>query len=965
VLYMMNCSTTALAGRDPSGAGCSTQSIWYKRRRLVTRWFRNNVSYQCAFKVSRKSPLTPLFKRGKQGNYERKLVSVMTCLTAVMTLTLWGSAAFSMDGHLTRFSLPNGLRVIVKEDHSRKVAAIQMWVQVGSAYEHDEQRGISHVIEHMAFKGTSKRGVGRIATEVEQIGGEINAYTSWDETVFHVVVPSSATERGLDIITDAVFRPIIDPAELEKEKKVVLEEILMDDDHPEDVASRLLFGTAYVKSPYRFPVIGRKEVVQKLTRDQILEFRKQWYVPENMFLLVVGDVDPSAVRKEVERLTADVEPMPFLQPSLPQEPPSRHIRGSLLRDRNAKDARLSLAFHIPSMKGNDVNALDLVADILAARDDSRLVRVLKQEKGLVNSIYAYSMTPKEPGLMILSASLNAKNLKAATQAIMEELTLLARTPPSAQELQEAKTHIEADHVYARETVQGVARNMGAYQNQVGDAEYEEKYLVLNAAVEPQQVSAVVQKYLMPPNVAISVLLPEGDAQGFRIDELEQIVVRFEPRTPAPASAMASPAERPVVKDLANGMKVVLVPDSSNPVLSLRIASLGGKRFETEETQGIMNFISRMLTKGTTDMNQEAIVAKVTNMGGALDGFSGYDSFGLYASFFSRYAEQGIELLADLYASSTFPQDKVERERDLILSQIKVEPETPTEYLLKVLNKTVFPSSPYGFDQLGTMQSISGLTADDLRHTYRRFAVPENTVICAVGMMNAGEVMKAIEKSFGNIPAGRFETPAVVPAAPIEKNRETVMHVPRVKAYLAIGFQGVSLYDADRFPLEVLDNILAGQGGRLFLQLRDKESLAYVVTSFFRPGVDRGVFGVYLGCDSPKADRAFDALKEQIELVRKTEVTNAELRKAVDNLIGNHFISLQSSAARAQAFGLYALYGLGYDYDPTYVSKIREVTAADVLRVARKYLDLEHCAVVKILPDADTKAAERAGERSSR
>lgn len=890
-------------------------------------------------------------------------LTVMTGLLAVMLPAICATAAFPMDGQLTRFTLPNGLKVIVKEDHSRKVAAIQMWVQVGSAYEQTGEQGISHVIEHMAFKGTTKRGVGQIATEVEQLGGEINAYTSWDETVFHVVVPSSATERGLDIITDAVFRPTVDPGELEKEKKVVIEEILMDEDEPDDVASRLLFGTAYVKSPYRFPVIGRREIVQKLTRDEIMEFRKHWYVPENMFLLVVGDVDPAAVHKDVERLTSDVKPVPCLQPSLPNEPAQTHVRGSLLRDRNAKEAKLSIAFHIPSMQGNDVNALDLTADILGSRDDSRLVRVLKQEKGLVNSIYAYSMTPKESGLMIISASLEAKNLKAATQAIMEELKSLGLKPPSREELQEAQTHIESDHVYARETVQGVARNMGAYQNQVGDAEYEEKYLILNSAVVPQQIAASVQRYLVPPNATVSVLLPEGDAQGFRIDDLEKIVAGFEPDARASRAEVASRAERAVFKELTNGMKVILVPDNSNPVISFRIACQGGKRFEIEENQGIMNFMSRMLTKGAEGMSQEDIAAKVVNMGGSLDGFSGYDSFGLYASFFSRFDKQGLSLLAQLYAHPTFPQDKFERERDLITSQIRTEPEMPTEYLLKTLNRTVFPKAPYGFDQLGTMASISSLTVDDLKHAYQRFAVPANTVICAVGRMNTAEVMETIEKLFGTIKGAPFQAPAVQAAAPISKNRETIIRVPRVKAYLAIGFQGVSIYDPDRFPLEVLDNILAGQGGRLFRQLRDKESLAYVVTSFFRPGVAPGVFGVYLGCDTPKVDRAYEALKEQIELIKQNEVSHAELQKAIDNLIGNHFIALQSSAARAQEFGLYALYGLGYDYDPTYVEKIRAVKTEDVLRVAKKYLDLDHRAIVKILPEENDRGTQNGSGRA--
>jgi zinc protease len=882
-------------------------------------------------------------------SYRNKFSTTLS-LTFALTLTVLGSAGFSMDRPLTQFRLSNGLEVIIKEDHSRKVAAIQMWVLVGSAFENDSERGISHVIEHMAFKGTPKRGVGSIATEVEQVGGEINAYTSWDETVFHVVVPSSAAKRGMDIITDAVFRSVIDPVELEKEKKVVLEEILMDKDHPEDVASELLFKTAYRNSPYRFPVIGQKEIVEKISRENILEFRKKWYVPENMFLLVVGDVDPGAVRRDLEELTADVKPTAFFHPPLPQEPPEKEVRGSVVRDRSAKETWLSLAFHIPSMKGKDVNALDLIGDILAARDDSRLVRVLKQEKGLVNSISAYAMTPKESGLMIISATLDAKNLEVATQTIMEELSRLAQNPPSEEELQGAKIHLESDHVYNQETVQGLARSMGAFKSQLDDAEYGEKYLILNSAVTPQQISATVTKYLMPPNLTVSVLLPEGDAKDFRIEDLEKIVSRFQPSTKGTPSASAARTDRTVSKELSNGIKVVLVPDNSNPVTSFRIACLGGKRFETEDTQGVMNFIARMLQKGAAGMTEGDIARKVNEMGGSLEGFAGYDSFGLYASFFSRYAIQGLELLSHVYADPTFPQDKVERERDLIINAINTESDNPTEYLLKILNKTVFPDDPYGFDQLGTVRTVSGFTGDDLRQAYHRFAVPTNTVITGVGKMNTKAVLDAMEKLFGKTPGNAFEIPQVPRAKPLEKVRETVMRAPRVRAYLAMGFQTVTLTDPDRFPLEVLDNILAGQGGRLFSQLRDKESLAYVVTSFFRPGMDPGVFGVYVGCDAPKVDRAFSGLKEQIELIKQTKVGDAELRKAVDNLIGNHLISLQSSAARAQSIGLYTLYGLGYDYDPTYVRKIGDVTAEDVLRVARKYLDLERCAIVKILPD---------------
>jgi zinc protease len=900
---------------------------------------------------------------GLRGYKERLMIefcskrfAVTIWLICAFALTVLPANAAAENSQLTHFQLSNGLDVFVKEDHSRKVAALQMWVMVGSTYENDSERGISHVIEHMAFKGTTTRGVGKIAEEIEEIGGEINAYTSWDETVFHIVVPSPEVARGLDILTDAVFRPSIDAQELEKEKKVVIEEILQGEDRPDDVISKLLFKTAYIKSPYQYPIIGYQDIVEKTTRENILDFRKRWYVPENMFLMVVGDVNPADVRREVEKFTSDIKQTGFFKIPLAQEPPQEKIRSAVIKDRNARETRLNIAFHIPSMKSNDVNALDLAADALGAREDSRLVRILKKEKGLVNSISAYSLTPKEPGLMVISATLDAKNLDAATRGVMEELARLADTPPSQDELQQAKTHIESEHLNARETVQGAARNMGTFQNELYDADYGEKYLTLNSVVTPQQVSAAVKKYLVPPNVTITVLLPEDAGEGFRMESLEKIVSGFEPKAKTgPAAGIASAT---LSRELDNGIKVVLVPDDSNPLISFRIASLGGKRFETEETQGIMNFIARMLTKGAGSMTEFDIARKVDNMGGSLEGFSGFDSFGLYGSFFSRYADQALELLCLLYTDPSFAQDKMDRERELIINDIKTEPDEPTKYAINALYETVFPTYPYGFDKLGTLATVSGFNADELKQTYRRFAVSSNTVITAVGSMDPEKVFDRINQLFGKLPKRQLDMPQIPAQDALEKVREKVIHMPRAQAHLAIGFSATTFSEPDRYPLDVLSNLLAGQGGRLFRELRDKESLAYTVTAFFRPGLAPGIFGFYMACDAPKADRASKGLVEEIERVQKAKVSDAEVKKAITNLIGNHLITLQSSSERAENMGLNTLYGLGYDYDSVYLQKIREVTVSDVLRVARKYLDLKHSAVVKILPEEGGGKANR-------
>ncbi|MFH0957698.1 MAG: pitrilysin family protein [Pseudomonadota bacterium] len=855
---------------------------------------------------------------------------------------------------MTRHTLPNGLEVLIQEDHGKKVATAQLWVMVGSADEDSSERGISHLIEHMAFKGTAKRGLGQIASEVEALGGEINAYTSWDETVFHITGPSTAIAQSLEILTDAVLHPTIDKDELSKEKQVVLEEILESAERPERKSSQLLFDTAYVSSPYKYPVIGFKDVVEKFSREDILAFRKKWYVPENMFFLVVGDVDTPAVIREIDKLTEDLKPIGFFRPPRPLEPIQKDIRSSYLADKNSRETRMHIAFHVPAAVSVDVNPLDLAADILGGRESSRLVKSLKKEKGLVHSISAYAMTPKDPGVMVVSTTLDLANISAVTEGIMEEVAGLAKDPPSVAELDRAKVNLESQHVYSLETVQGVARSIGSSRADVGDPNYEEKYLILNRAVTPEEVSEVVRIYMRPSNATISVLSPEDGAKDFNIDTQAKIIggsLAAEKRSPI---AKMADQKEPISTTLSNGMKIILVPDDSNPIVSVKIAHLGGKRYETSETEGIMNFVAQMLPKGAGDLSEFEISRRIEDMGGRLSGFSGYDSFGLSTSFFSRHLEDGLKLVETIYSRPTFSPEIMERERQLIINRIKTEPDRPVQFAINLLNKAVFERHPYGFNKEGTLATVSKFSNQDLTECYRKYASPSNTVISIVGAIDPEKTLKILDNLFGVAPAEPFKAPAVPKENPIVRPRETTVSIPRAKAHIAIGFNAVTMMDPDRYPLEVLNNLLSGQGGKLFLELRDKESLAYTVASFFRPSLQPGLFGFYIACDVPKAEKALSGLLGEINKIKSGAISEKDVKNSVTNLIGNHEISLQSTWSRAENFGLNTLYELGWNFEEEYIKKISEVKPEDVLRVAKKYLDPEKRAVVKILPEDNGK-----------
>lgn len=882
----------------------------------------------------------------------------MKALWKIFLLCVWTISLVSLftipfsaeanDNSLTRFTLPNGLEVLVQQDPARKVVTIQLWVLVGSADEDDTQRGISHLIEHMAFKGTQRRGVGQMASEVKALGGSTNAYTSWDKTVFFVTVPSDKVLQGLDILTDAVINPVIDAEELEKEKKVVLEEILEGEERPARKSFKLLFKTAYTTSLYKHPVIGYKEIVEKFSRDDIMAFREKWYVPQNMFMVIVGDVDPEKLRPEIERMTAGLKASRFVAAKRPVEPKQKEIRSALVRDRNARETRLNIGFHIPSARGSDVNALDLAADILGTRESSRLVEVLKKEKQLVNTIYSYAVTPRHPGLFVISATLDAKNLESATKTIMEEIQKLASHRPTVEELKRAKINIESSYLYDRQTVGGIADNIGNFEANMGDAAREKHYLKLNAAVTASEVSEVVRKYLTPANATVTVLLPEKDAPEVKIQALAKIIDSFASGESKVAHATSD--SEAVTKTLPNGIRVVLIPDRSNPVVSFRIASLGGKRFESEKSQGIMHFTAQMLDKGTNTLTEEQIARKVEDMGGRLNTFSGYDSFGLDATFFSRNLQEGLKLLAELYSEASFPEDKMDRERKLIINSIKTEADRPVQFAIRNLNETLYTRHPYGHRKQGTVGTVTGFTRDDLLKNHKRFAVPSNTVITGVGDMDVNKALDTITKLFGKIPATPLDAPKIPQEAPLTQVREKTVRLPRAKAHIAIGFHGTRLDEEDRFPLEVLNNVLSGMGGRLFVELRDKESLAYTVASFTRPGKDRGLFAFYMATDPTKVDSAMKGLMREIERIKNAPVSDEELARAVNNVIGRRQIALQSPWARAENIALNDLYGLGYDYDPQYVKKISKVTSEQVLQAARKYLNTDRTAIVKILPE---------------
>ena len=866
---------------------------------------------------------------------KRKSVLTILIISFLIPTLCWAE-------EILRCRLENGMRVVLRERHTAPVTAFQVWVEVGSADETPAEAGISHLIEHMVFKGTNKRRAGQIAGTIERYGGLINAYTSYDYTVYHVVIASRYQEKALEVLADALQNPSFDPQELAREKEVVIEEIKMGEDDPGHKLHEALFRNSFRHHPYGRPVIGSVQNVKQFSRQEVINYYKRWYVPQNMIFVGVGDFRAYEILSRLRGLfTFPCHPLPPRKRT--SEPPQDTFRPFILHS-EVKERYFALGFHIPSVKNEEVFALDLLAAILGQGKSSRLQRELRFKQGVVSSIYAYSFTPKDPGLFVIGGVFRAGAIKKGIKGIIEEIRRIKIRGIGTEDLRKVKVMVEADFTYDRETAQAEARGLGYFEVVMGDATKEEEYLQGILRVKREEIREVARRYLRPENLTLCLLLPEAEEEITDPHALEEIVKELEV-TSTPQKQMGE-MKREV---LENGITLLFKEDHSLPVVGICGVFLGGVRFEEEDKAGLTHFLTEMLTRGTKSYSALSFAQEVDSIGAILETFSGRNSFGVQAKGLSKDFPHLLRLVAEVITKPTFPPEEVEKVRGEIFAALGKERDRMIPWTIRLLRETLYKKHPYRLDVLGEEETIKRIRRTDLVRYYKRYAVPQNMVLAIVGDARWEEVLKYVRKSFQGWHRRGFSPPSIPQEIKKRGVKRKEVELAKRQAHIALGFLGTTLKNPDRFPIEVLEAALGGQGGRFFTQLRDKEGLAYVVAFFARSDLDPGYLGVYLATSPRKLKRALGGIKQILREVRQKGISQEELARAKGYLIGNYEIGLQGPLALAFTMAVDERYGLGGNFYRHYPRQIERVTREDVMRVARKYIDLDSYALVIIRP----------------
>jgi zinc protease len=834
------------------------------------------------------------------------------------------------------------MTVLLEENHACPVISFNALVKVGSASETDKESGICHVIEHMMFKGTPTYPVGEIARSVEAAGGDINAYTSFDQTVYYINMASMFADKGLSILADALKNPLFDAQELDREKEVILEEIRREKDHPMRIISEDLFKHAYSRHPYGRPIIGFPKTVKSFTRKTLINFHRHWYTPENMVFIAVGDFKTSKMIKKLNGLFADLKVSRSSTSIIPtKSEPKQKSLNLIVKTANIQNTHLAMAWHIPSMIHDHVPTLDVASHILGGSESSRLEQVVKEKRRLVHHVNSYAYTPKDPGILTVIAIMGDKDVPKALEAIMREVNRLHHEPVQIEELSRAKINIRSNEIYEKETVGGQAGKVAYFEATAGSHEFEKRYYQLLQDVSTEGVMEVAQQYLTPNNLTAVLLLPNKSKWAKQKDELARIIKPK--KQPAPRAKKTAPKELTTLQRmrLKNGMTLVVKQNHHNPLVSMCATSPGGIRYETNATNGISNLMARVMTKGTKTRTAVRIAKDIEKIAGHLDGFSGRNSVGLKCEFLSEHLRDGFELFSDVLAHPAWDAREVENERQFVLHSIRDQEDALGTMAFVHFLKALFPNHPYGMRTIGHSSIIKKLSSKQIQQFYSNAFKPSQMVLSVVGDVNPDEIACLVEECFADLPKGRLISPKIK-KEPRPRSPKKVIHHKEEKqqAHIVMGFQGTTIKDKDRYAFTVLNNILAGQGGRLFLELRDKMGLAYVVSSLHQEGVEPGFFAVYMGTEPTKVDIAIDGIKNELNKVTTKMVDKDELERAQQYIVGTYELESQRNSALASAYAFNELYGLGIDEVAKYPKKVLSVTRRDVLEVAKRYITLD-------------------------
>jgi zinc protease len=844
--------------------------------------------------------------------------------------------------------LSNGMQVLVQEDERFPLVSLRLYVHAGSAYEDPSQAGISHLLEHMVFKGTAKRAPGEIAGDIERAGGYLNASTGFDQTVYKIDLPAEHWALGLDVLQDMIFGATIDLGELESEKQVVFSEIERSEDSPQRKLFNSLQSQVWSGTSYAWPILGFRETLAAITPEDIKEYIARKYQPQKMVLVVCGNISKKEVLPEVERLFGKLT---NAKERLPLQPPAVTPAGVNEAQVTVltgpwKKAYLSVAFPIPGFHTEDATALEVLGYLLGGDQSSRLYRTFKYERQLVDEISVSPVMLERGGMFMIQAQLDPDKVELFWSQLIEELSLLAADSFTAHEYQRTRINLEDSLFQTKETLGGLASKLGFFQFFLGSLKVEDKYLYELRHITPDQVQGAIETYLAPSRIRAALLVPEqvllpGEALKESIaNHWKEAAAEGEP------TAEAKTSQTVRIEDLGSGRTLVVIPDETLPYTALTVTWKGGDSLLPQDSQGLAALAGRALTKGTMSMSAPEIQDFLADRAAQLDASSGREQFTLSAKFLTRYSKDIVPLIGRVIAEPAFHPEEVARARTEQIADIREREDQPLGLVFRNVFPFLFREHPFAYYHLGMADDVMAYSPEQLRAFWEeQRSTPWVLSLCGQIDEQAIAELRKVLGRFEPVPEPRHGAPTWS----TDRLMELTL-AERNQAHLLVIFRAPGLGETEATPgLTLLRTALAGQGGILFRELRDMKGLGYSVTAMLWQSPDAGFLAFYIGTSPDKVDQALGGFRDIVQQLHQHHLPQEELLRAKNLLEGDYYRGNQSLLARSSEAASLLTRGLPLEYNRALIERAGELTPEEVRHIAREYLQWDEAYVMKVMP----------------
>jgi len=866
------------------------------------------------------------------------------------------------------FTLGDGMRVVLEENHAAPVVAMQLWLGVGAADDPDGQEGAANVVRHLLRRSLRAAG-GAGAPAVESRSG---AWTSYDETVVHTLVATPFVDDGLRALAGAVVTPAMMPADFDAARAAARADLRATRADPPRVAAASALSAAFSAHPYRRPLLGTDVTLGGLTVERLRAFYDRAYGAGQATLVVVGDFDARAVRARAGVLFGAWRQA--TAPAARTTEPAQAEAHLTVTTGDIPDPELALAWKTPDFHDEDRAALQVLAAVLGQGTRTRLDDELVRNRQLARETRAFLFAARDGGLLITSATLGAGAAEDTAAALLEEVARLGRDGPTRDELARARTLVERQEVAQKASVDGYARRLGLYATVGGDPDLEAAHLKRLREVDAKQVRQAAARWLRAPNLTVTVTVPAVRGADDRAPRLLARLRTTVASAGAHASMVAAKAARGAdLRDIAtyrlpSGVRLLILPDDTADQVSVRAVWAGGARIEDAHLTGAASLIARLLVRGTKTRAPEQLAAELGDVGGRLEGFAGLDALGLRSEFLASRWEHGLDLLVDCLRNPRFAEEDVEQDRRVALDAIRVRDLDAANVARRLFEDAIYAGRPYHEDALGTSESVAALTRRRLLDFFRAAYGPAGLTLAIVGAVDPARVADRVQALFADAPLAPRERTAPPPSSAValpagnatpgavaaSEPRQVVRFGAPGQARLVLGFPGVTPGDPDRLALDVLAEILNHPGRRLAV-LRDGRGLLEDVEARSTVSADGGTFAVRAAVRPDLLEVAVAAVRGELARLLESGVTPEELASAQQALVARRALAFQRRGAVALALALGATLGDAARSPRRDLDELGRLKVDDVSRAARRVLDPRREVLAVVRPQEKVRA----------